>query len=289
MGTANRKTFSDKTEGVTFASSISEIEANDESLTIKGLALPFNEVYDSPFGAITFDRKAFDVTLEEIREGKNHAFLAADGHELDAMFLLARSDKDTGEGSLRFRVTDEGLEFKAEIIKDFVGEAVYRRIELGILDGVSVGVSLEEYAEDDDGNMTYQEVGLREISLVSYPAFKETWCAPETAQLKEATNMKPNVNVNVRNDFGETPGSMDELKETIAGLSDQLRALSETMADRHEQVADETDEVLEELKDEGDVVNIAKYFNQEVGQGDTNKDDGEATPSFADFYRKEVK
>lgn len=150
-------------------------------LQVTGLALPFAETYESIFAAIRFAPTAFDRSLERIAQGQDHAYFAADGHSLDALYVLGKTTIPFGEGAMELWVEADGLHFSVELLDDFVGRAIYKRIEMGILDKVSVGVNIKSYSEttfDLDGRevpgYVYDEVELCEISGVSFPAFRQT-------------------------------------------------------------------------------------------------------------------
>ena len=153
----------------------------DGWLLVEGLAMPFEETYEHPwFGQITFAPDAFSQNLEDIAAGKAHAYFAADDHRIGGLNLHAKTTVPIGEGSMRYSLSDEGLMLEAELVDDVFGRAVYRRITLGILDKLSVGVLGTNYetVENGDGEpigLRYLECHLRETSAVAYPAFRRTW------------------------------------------------------------------------------------------------------------------
>lgn len=259
MSVALPTKFSDGSEGLTFSSEFAEVfRTEDDKMRVRGLALPFAETYHSPYGDIAFDEGAFDDALDAIAAKSEHAFLAADGHSLDANYLLASTKLTGGEGSLSFQIDDEGLVFEAELADTTAGRDIFHLVELGILNGVSVGVSIDEYSESFDEAterdvFTYEQVGLREISLVSYPAFQQTWI-----DVKEQTDF----DVKLVETLGDEP---DVLQETIDGLNGQIGKLTAMVADL----------LLQQEEDEHIELD---------GENENEGDDEEATSDFANYF-----
>lgn len=265
MSVALPTKFSDGEEGITFSSEFAELYKSEDGdkLTIRGLALPFAETYQSPFADITFDEGAFDEALDAIGTGAKHAFLAADGHSLDAAFVLASTKLMDGEGSLKFDLDEDGLVFEAELSQTTIGKDIYHNIELGILDGVSVGITIEDYDEDFDEDedllsFHYKQVGLREVSLVSYPAFKQT-----------------------RIDTKEMADFKDKFEETLAP-ADKIMAKIDQM---NERVGNDMAEIarLLELAD-----SKLEEAEKDVSGETESEEEEEATSDFSKFYTQEV-
>lgn len=255
--------FSDGTEGlkVTFQAGGLSGETAGDKLSVKGIAVPFAETYDAPHGNVRFDKKAFDSTLADIDSGANHAFLAADGHELDAMYLLARTNKE-GEGSLRLWKEKDGLHFEAEMLNDFIGQAIYKRVEMGILDGVSVGIQLgdfdEDYDEDTDRyDWTHKKVKLREVSLVSYPAFKQTDVKVAPEQMSD----EPPEEIKAEGYMAAADKMMENINAQMKAFQSLLDIAKVKMSEEEE----DTENVESETElDDTAVDQIDKLYRKEV-------------------------
>lgn len=173
------------------ATSLNVDESSDGGYVVEGLAMPWAEMYNHPaYGMyIRFAPDAFTENLAQIEAGNAVSYFAADDHGIGGLHLHGKSSIKTGEGSLRYWVTDEGLMVSAHLVGDAFGAAIYKRIALGILDKLSIAAWCDDYTEEtiEDMNgaeqsiITFTSCRLRETSAVAYPAFKKTWLRIEEA------------------------------------------------------------------------------------------------------------
>ena len=146
-----------------------EIRTNaDGSLTIKGVAAPFNSKSVGLGGFVEIIKPgAFKQTLTD-----NPDVLLLRQH--DAGALLAR----TTSGTLTLRESSKGLEFTANLsAKSTIASDTIDALQRGDLDACSFGFNVGPEGDDwanVDGQLvrTLLEVELHEISVVSFPAYK---------------------------------------------------------------------------------------------------------------------
>lgn len=185
-----------------FGESDGELKETYSDKSVCVLALPFGETYDFGMGTITFDKNAFDETLADIGEGGHYFYLAADGHTLDAMYLLARSDIKEGPGSVKAMVNDRGLWLIGQFADTQAGRDTFELIQRGVLTKASVGITINDEYDDEGEPINYQmteedgkyhyeykKVSLDETSFVARPAFTGTDIKPLNSDemLGEAT------------------------------------------------------------------------------------------------------
>lgn len=208
--------------------------------TICILALPFDDTYDFGYGTIKFSRTAFDDSLADINRGEQYFYLAADGHTLDALYLLGRSDVKSGDASLKAYTNDKGLWLTGQLPDTQAGRDAFELIKLGVLTKASVGISFDDETDsegkptnytmdkDEDGNRhyLYKKVKLEETSLVAQPAFANTTVMPLSSDIAETVESAP-----VSPAETETMSDMSAAELFGKYLTEQLKgALKETEA-----------------------------------------------------------
>lgn len=166
-----------------------ETSKDGNVLLIQGCALPWAESYFHPgFGVdINFDRNSFDQYIAKLNRGTAQAYFAADDHHIGGQHLHAKSTIKSGEGSLHYWTDDEGLQLEAQLVDDIFGRAIYKRIELGILDKLSIGVhckQFDQFGDDDNIKITYTDCEILETSAVAFPAFTQTWLQTAESMIK---------------------------------------------------------------------------------------------------------
>lgn len=147
-----------------------QVDADDDVKRLKGYMIRWADQYDLPWMSLKFDPKAFDKYF-------------ADGGE--TKMLLDHRDgqvisSTAGGGVKKLKANNEGMPFEATLNNTTYANDAYEMVSNGDMDGVSMGVLIgrREYADGagKDGNdlVTVLEAELREFSVVSWPAFKDT-------------------------------------------------------------------------------------------------------------------
>lgn len=258
-----------------FGESQADITDNDMSVCV--LALPFSETYDFGSGTIQFDRHAFDETLAEINDGDHYFYLAADGHTLDALYLLARSDVESGPGSVKAKVNDTGLWLIGKFVDTQVGRDTYELISRGVLTKASVGISInEEFDEDgapinydlshdDNGksHYTYKKIGLNETSFVARPAFSDTEVKPlnineEKLGEAEAETDMAEANDTADIDINDFAMATKFMLSELSQITKDNAALSAENDQLRSQIIDKASDIAEPSEDVKPLADIAK-------------------------------
>ena len=133
-----------------------EITANVAKRTITGLIAPYNEVGFTSAGEVIFKEGAFgDIQASAIKLLTDHEMARPIGK-----MVSAESTPDGVVATFKLgsstRATDALIEASE-----------------GLKNGLSVGARIVDYATDKDGRMIVSAATLREVSLVTEPAFAE--------------------------------------------------------------------------------------------------------------------
>lgn len=145
-------------------------ETEEKEMVIEGYFSVFGSEYKMWDGATeTVDPHAFDETVgDDIRCLTNHK----------SELVLGR----TKAGTLELRIDDVGL-FGRVTINPKDGQAVdlYERVRRGDVDQCSFGFDIleQEYDYRQDGSVfiTLKKVKLYEVSIVTFPAYEDTYVA----------------------------------------------------------------------------------------------------------------
>lgn len=148
---------------------------------IEGYALKFNSVSEDLGGfKETIERSALDKTdLSDVRALFNH----------NASQVLARSSA----GTLQLDVDDVGLKFRARIPNTSYGNDLAENLRNGNVNQCSFGFCLDEGGDDfsydeKEGIFKRSLRSIKEIvdvSVVTYPAYKDTDVAPALRSLNK--------------------------------------------------------------------------------------------------------
>lgn len=126
---------------------------NEETRTVTGIAVPWNETALNIFGETTQFAKG--------------AFAGAD---LPQVFYQ-HENHSTPIGRVEsYKETDEGLEVSVRLATTPKADEIYSLLKEGFLDSFSVGIIPQE-SRDEDGITLHTKVDFRELSIVNRPAF----------------------------------------------------------------------------------------------------------------------
>lgn len=145
---------------------------------IVGYFAVFNSTYELFKGCTeSIASTAFDDTLgEDVRALVDH----------NARLVLGR----TSAGTLKLRVDEKGLYGEIEINQDDTDAMnLYARVQRGDVTQCSFGFfiidEVKEVKENGDVHFTIRKVKLVEVSVVTFPAYKDTEVAARKEQLEE--------------------------------------------------------------------------------------------------------
>lgn len=154
--------------------------SSDEGKFIEGYFSVFGGVYECfPGGTESVDAHAFDDALaDDIRCLTNH----------DTRLVLGRNKS----GTLELKVDSRGLWGRTRINEDDLdAKNLYARVQRGDVSQCSFGFEIlaEEVDFKDDGSIhwTIKAVKLYEVSVVTFPAYKDT---EVTARKEQFDQMK---------------------------------------------------------------------------------------------------
>lgn len=150
----------------------------DEKKYITGYFAVFNSIYEIFRGCTeSIATTAFDETLnDDIRALTNH----------NTRLVLGRNTIQT----LKLRVDEKGLYGEIEINQDDTDAMnLYARVKRGDVSQCSFGFEIldeeREVKQNGDVHFTIRKVKLYEVSVVTFPAYKETEVAARKEQLEE--------------------------------------------------------------------------------------------------------
>lgn len=150
----------------------------DEKKYITGYFAVFNSIYEIFRGCTeSIATTAFDETLnDDIRALTNH----------NTRLVLGRNTIQT----LKLRVDEKGLYGEIEINQDDTDAMnLYARVKRGDVSQCSFGFEIldeeREVKQNGDVHFTIRKVKLYEVSVVTFPAYKETEVAARKEQIEE--------------------------------------------------------------------------------------------------------
>lgn len=186
-----------------------DAEATGTGYDLTGIAVPFGETFDSGWMAEQFDPACVFEGLESTKLYWQHR---------DAIGKITAA-----------RPLPEGLEIDARISRTPRGDEAATLVRDGVIDALSIGFEGLDYTVSDvDGDelITWTRVRLREVSLVSFPAY-------ESAALTEVRHRPTQKEVHPM----PAPDTIDRATHdaAIGELSTQIRATQAQIATLGEQ------------------------------------------------------
>lgn len=116
------------------------------------------------------DRGFADGSKEKIEKGAfsfDKDLMLYQNHKPDK--ILGRIGKN-----LDIKQDDTGIKFKAVLPDTTDGRDAYELVSGGILDGMSVGMEINDYQYDSDNTRVIKGARLNEVSLTQTPVYKKT-------------------------------------------------------------------------------------------------------------------
>lgn len=162
---------------------------------VTGLAVPYGQTIDLGGFQERVERGAFDTTKT-------------------LPLLWGHDHKDIPIGRVTaMRDTDEGLEIDAVLNNTDKGENVYRALKAGDVNSFSIGfIPVKDRNEDDV--IVREKVDLREVSVVTFPAY--SMASVTSVREADTNNTKEKNNMENTNDFSDQIG---EVRDGLAELS----------------------------------------------------------------------
>lgn len=154
-----------------------EVRSENEEPIIEGYFAKFNketELFPGAFEEIS--REAFNKTLDnDIRALVDH----------DTRLVLGRNKSNT----LLLRVDDVGLYGKIQINKkDTDAMNLYERVKRGDVSQCSFGFNIlaedTDYRDDGSVKWTIRDIDLHEVSVCTFPAYKDTGVQARKEEIK---------------------------------------------------------------------------------------------------------
>ncbi len=124
------------------------------------------------------------------------------------------------------RDEDKGFWFKARISETSAGNDYLTLARDGVLDRFSIGFRPVEQKRSNDGVITRSKIDLREISLVSFPAYEgaELTKVRSEGQPQQTKDNQMTENVISAADLDEVRASVDELTRSVALMTTNTSA-----------------------------------------------------------------
>lgn len=179
-------------------------ESNPEERTLSGIAVPYNETISVGGIKERFERGAIS-SIEDVKLFYGH--------------------KEPVGKVVRGEETEDGYLVEARISETERGNEVLTLMRDGVLNKLSVGFQPVKDRKDDDGVVVREEVDLKEVSIVSFPAYKNADVlavredeAPNTDTLEKVMET-PTENTEMREEF-------DALSREVASLREQAPVIA---------------------------------------------------------------
>jgi HK97 family phage prohead protease len=140
-----------------------EIRADGSGRTVHGIVVPFDRTARVSDGGPSY--------MEGFRKG---AFTRTIQHRGDRVKLLSQHDmrrNPLGRATM-LREDASGLYGEFHVSKTAAGDEALELLRDGALDSFSVGFSPIQHVRDNEKTVWRTEVGLREASLVTFPAYE---------------------------------------------------------------------------------------------------------------------
>lgn len=185
----------DNPQGVTF-------EVDEETRTIRGLALPYGDVGDNGMGKWSFAPGS--LTWDKVK--------LLDAHEWSRIL-----------GVVELEDTDEGLVMSAKVARTNLGDEVLALAEMGAIDGLSVGLDNELTYETRDGVNHVTAGRVAEVSTTPIPAFANAAIrsvAASAASTQEGTTPMAEQTAEVAEAQFTALDKIKELETKVAQLAD---------------------------------------------------------------------
>jgi len=173
-------------------------ETEEESRTFTGIAVPYNQ----------------DISVSGITERFERG--AIQGVEDVKLFW---SHKEPIGKVVRGEDTEEGFVIDAVISRTQQGDDAYQLLRDGVINKLSVGFSPIK-DEKQDGVVVRQQVELKEVSLVAFPAYSK-------ADVLSVRETEETQNLQGENTMEETNTEVAELRSAVEDLSREVSFIQE--------------------------------------------------------------
>ncbi|MED4261974.1 HK97 family phage prohead protease [Priestia aryabhattai] len=168
----------------------------------------------------------------------------------DIDFLAEHNNKlilaSTRNNSLELREDDEGLYMSATIAPTSWGKDYYELISSGILQNMSFGFRTikDSWKPMEQGifERTIEDLELIEVSVVRDPAYSQSTISARGIDLVEDVEIPAELEEEIRN--------MDELKQMLTSLGEQVTSLTEEVRELRSATEAKVEEVREEPVEE---------------------------------------
>ena len=178
-------------------------EFNEETRTIKGLAVPYDETIDLGGFSERFERGAFG-TPTDVKLFYSHS---------EPIGRVTRGED-----------TDEGYEIEAVISKTARGDEVYTLLRDGVLNKFSVGF-LPDKDRKDGKTIVRESVHLKEVSVVAFPAYS----GASVTQVRDADSIEDK-----ENEMTESTVNAAEVADLRESVEDLERRFAVAMTAKNE-------------------------------------------------------
>lgn len=178
---------------------------NQETRTIRGLALPFGDVGNNGYAAWSFAKGT--LTWGKVK--------VLDGHDWSKAVGVA----ELTEG-------DQGVEMTARIARGARGDEVLALAEDGVYDGLSIGLGEDTKFDTVDGVNHVTEAVVQEVSLTPIPAFERasvTSVAASAAPTKEGRPAMGDTD-------SKTPEVAPKATETVTPAGADFSSITDAIA-----------------------------------------------------------
>lgn len=141
---------------------------------------------------------------------------------LSKVKMLVQHDTERSVGYLQ-DIADDGQRTRAtfKVPDGPEGDDALTKAANGTRDSFSVGVHVQEYSFDDEGNLIVKSSALKEVSLVTIPAFENALVHDVAANQKEEVMTVEEMRRQQALDHAQTPGS--PVAQVAAAAADQTQ------------------------------------------------------------------
>ena len=184
---------------------------NEDTRTVSGIAVPWNDVIDVGGIKESFERGAIE-SVEDVKLFWTHS---------EPIGLVTKGEE-----------TDEGFAIEARISETPRGNEAYTLLKDGVINRFSVGFIPVE-TKETDGVYVRTKVDLKEVSLVPFPAYGNAKVSEvredateEVSLNREQINHEENTNMD-SNEFAST-SEVRELREALEDIERKVETRNES-------------------------------------------------------------
>ena len=238
------------------------VELDDlEERTVIGRAVPYDQPTDVGGYKESFVRGAFGAIKKNLP-------------------LLYQHNEPVGKITAT-RDADDGLHISARLSETPRGEEVLTLLRDGVLDSFSIGFQPKQSKRSEDGTTVRTGAVLREVSVVTFPAYEGAQVAAVRSENKEATMAEEIIENAATTPVVDHAPEINQIRETVTDLERRMTTMATVTVNEPDlsyKFRSFGDWALKVAEGDADAVNLYRAF--------TNAADGAIIAGNQDAFAK---